>query len=200
MSIVVAFPKARRHERASAVAAIPKTAGAAAGLRAARKASAKISEYSEGMRPRDFQFETADMPRPVMREAAATPPIASRTSSTVLSTECDYSRFVNMSTVHESAIAGTVETAIIHAVDTVKTIARRLTQSRDALELNAADLCRQISIAPNRWSQYERGDRRITLQIAIKLCERYGLTLDWIYRGDPSGLPQRLATKIKTAA
>ena len=82
----------------------------------------------------------------------------------------------------------------------VSKIASRLEETREALGLKAAALCRQAKISPNAWSQFESGERRITLQNAEKLCDTYGLTLDWIYRGDPAGLPQRVFEKISTAA
>jgi hypothetical protein len=34
------------------------------------------------------------------------------------------------------------------------------------------------------WAQYETGVRRIRLDCALTLCEKTGVTLDWIYRGD----------------
>lgn len=105
-----------------------------------------------------------------------------------------------MSSNHISDIAAACELALIHAMDNAKTIGKRLVVTVEALDMKPAELCRQIGVAPNRWSQYARGDRRITLDVAVKLCERYGLTLDWLYRGDASSLPQRLHQKLKIAA
>jgi transcriptional regulator with XRE-family HTH domain len=105
-----------------------------------------------------------------------------------------------MSSVHKTGIAGTCGKAFIHAVDTAKVVARRLVATREALEIKSAELCRQTGIAPNRWSQYESGTRMITMRAAIKLREIYGVSLDFIYCGDRSSLPQRLLQKIKVAA
>lgn len=84
----------------------------------------------------------------------------------------------------------------------LKDIASRLEMTRDALEINAAELCRRTGIKPNQWSQFinPAKKRRITIDAALRLCEEFGLTLDWIYRGDPSGLPDRLVRKIRKAA
>lgn len=79
---------------------------------------------------------------------------------------------------------------------TNKSIAKRLQMTREALELSKAELCRGIGCKHPRWSQYESGDRRITLEIADKLCEKYGVTLDWIYRGNMSALPSALHHKL----
>lgn len=83
---------------------------------------------------------------------------------------------------------------------TAKTLGKRLRQTREAMALKAVDICRAIDIEPNRWSQYESGTRPVTMAVAIRLCEAYGLTLDWIYRGDPSGLPVRLHQKLSVVA
>lgn len=57
--------------------------------------------------------------------------------------------------------------------------------------------CERASIATNTYNQYERGKTRPSVENAIALCEAYDLTLDWIYRGDPSGLRYDTADKIK---
>jgi transcriptional regulator with XRE-family HTH domain len=75
-------------------------------------------------------------------------------------------------------------------------IGKRLVATRRALGLSAADLCRRIDCKPNRWSQYETGERQITLEIANRLCEEFRLSLDWIYRGDPSALSHSLASVV----
>lgn len=82
---------------------------------------------------------------------------------------------------------------------TSQSIGKRLKITREALGVSAAQLCRAIDVKPNRWSQYESGERPITLAVANKLCDTYGLTLDWVYRGDPSGLPVRMHQRLSTA-
>lgn len=83
---------------------------------------------------------------------------------------------------------------------TTKQIAQRLALLLGILEIKAAELCRQTGIATNRWSQYETGKRPITLNAAYKLNKQYGITLDWIFLGDESGMPQRLVSKMRKAA
>jgi transcriptional regulator with XRE-family HTH domain len=80
------------------------------------------------------------------------------------------------------------------------TISARLVRLRAALRLSQAEMCRAIDVAPNRWNQYESGERRITLEVAGKLRQRFGVTADWIYFGDESGLPQRLTDRFPEAA
>ena len=78
-------------------------------------------------------------------------------------------------------------------------IGLRLRLTRDVLALSQAEFADRCGIARNTYNQYEQGKNVPQLLIAIAMCERFDLTLDWIYRGDPSGLPYRLADLIKVA-
>ena len=72
--------------------------------------------------------------------------------------------------------------------------------TREALGIKPADVCKRIKVGRNAWSQYESGERRITLRVAIKFCEEYGLSLDWIYRADPSKLSNDIRLNMRDAA
>ena len=54
----------------------------------------------------------------------------------------------------------------------------------------------QAGLAPNAYSQNENGIKRIEVDAAISLCKTYGLTLDYIYLGDRSGLRSELRISI----
>jgi hypothetical protein len=47
------------------------------------------------------------------------------------------------------------------------------------------------------WSNYEMGRRPMSRKFALQLCQTFGLTLEWIYRGNPKGLPKGLQKKIR---
>lgn len=83
--------------------------------------------------------------------------------------------------------------------DLAADVARRLALTRRALDLDQQTFGETAGLAQPRYNQYETGRRLLTLSAAMMLCERYLLTLDWIYRGDPSGLPNRLHERIKDA-
>lgn len=80
--------------------------------------------------------------------------------------------------------------------DLDKDIARRLTLSRLALGMSQGDFAAQAGLSQSNYSQYERLWRSLSIRSAMKLCTAYGLTLDWLYRGDPSGLSIRLNAAI----
>lgn len=60
----------------------------------------------------------------------------------------------------------------------------------------------ESGIGQSEWNHYETGRRMISLTAANRLRSRWGVTLDWIYHGDTSGLPVHLSEtlrKIKAA-
>jgi DNA-binding XRE family transcriptional regulator len=75
----------------------------------------------------------------------------------------------------------------------------RLRLTREVLGLTQAEFADYCDIARNTYNQYEQGRNVPQLQLAIRLSDTFHLTLDWIYRGDPSGLPFKLADAIRSA-
>jgi len=47
-----------------------------------------------------------------------------------------------------------------------------------------------------QYNNWENGVRRIPVERAEELCERYGLTLDYIYRGRSDGLSENLRKSL----
>jgi transcriptional regulator with XRE-family HTH domain len=78
-------------------------------------------------------------------------------------------------------------------------VGRRLRLTRTALNLDQQEFGTRAGMSQPQYNQYENGKRLLTLPSALLICSEYGLTLDWIYRGDPSGLPYRIATAIRVA-
>lgn len=56
-----------------------------------------------------------------------------------------------------------------------------------------ADYC---GIGVTAWNNYERMGARPDIDSARKLVAKFGVTLDWIYEGDPRGLRMDLADKL----
>jgi transcriptional regulator with XRE-family HTH domain len=79
-------------------------------------------------------------------------------------------------------------------------VGRRLRLTRQALRMTQRDFSAAAGIAANTYGQYETGTRLISPARAVELCDRYGLTLDWIYRGELGNLPYKLAAAIKALA
>lgn len=192
MGIVIRF-----HARTSLK---PKTVRSAH-LPKAFSASLINTKCSGGISLRVRQLMTADAPTPVTPAVLVGPPRASMTSSTDLSIPPFSSQSVKMSSVHASAVESPHGVVFNKTMaQTLKSLAFRLKTTREALDLSAAEICRQINCKPNRWSQYEGGERKITLDIADRLCDEFGLSLDWIYRGNPAMLPHALRIKMRQVA
>ncbi len=75
-------------------------------------------------------------------------------------------------------------------------IAERLKLTRQALGLKQIEFCGRAKIAANTYNQWERAKQRLTLEGGVALCEAHRLTLDWLFRDDPSGLRYDLADAI----
>ena len=75
-------------------------------------------------------------------------------------------------------------------------IARRLMATRNVLNLSQAELCRATGIKQSTYNQYEKAVNVIQKRSAFRICDTFGLTLDWIYLGDPRWLPHHIVQKL----
>lgn len=79
----------------------------------------------------------------------------------------------------------------------LEAIAARLVAIRSRFARSQAAFCQQVGIPPNTWNQYEKAKSRISLDFALRIRDAFQVSLDWIYDGDPSGLPMRLFDDLK---
>lgn len=85
--------------------------------------------------------------------------------------------------------------------DGLKVIADRLVRTRLALGFDEQqEFCSEIEVAKNVYNPFERGRRRISIDVALKIKQRFGITTDWIYAGDPKGLPAEVYSRIRRQA
>ena len=76
-------------------------------------------------------------------------------------------------------------------------IGERLELVRIILGKSQNAFATEAGIAGNTYSQYKTGTNAPDHEEAHKLCDRWGLTLDWIYRGDTRGLSPDLSAAIE---
>ena len=76
-------------------------------------------------------------------------------------------------------------------------IGRRLNVFRLALGKRQIELARDLGWSQQKWGEWENAKRLPNLRDMIELAERYGVTLDYIYRGDMSRLPEWMAREIR---
>ncbi|WP_371746723.1 helix-turn-helix domain-containing protein [Shinella sp. H4-D48] len=75
-------------------------------------------------------------------------------------------------------------------------IAMRLDALMKALEKKQVEFASLIGVSQPALNNYLKGLRRPDIDVAISIQTRTGATLDWIYLGDRSGLPVRLAAEL----
>lgn len=69
-----------------------------------------------------------------------------------------------------------------------KDVGQRLRVVREVLGLNQVEFGRRAGLAANTYNMIEGGTKLPSISVAIALCDAHGLTLDYIFRGDPSDL------------
>ena len=76
-------------------------------------------------------------------------------------------------------------------------ISERLIATREALKYSQSEFADGAEISRNTYNQWEKAKGRPSLDKAYQLCDRYMITLDWIYLGNPRGLPSDVWDKIR---
>jgi transcriptional regulator with XRE-family HTH domain len=75
----------------------------------------------------------------------------------------------------------------------VAAIASRLRKARTALGFKTQkEFAERVGIQSPTYNQWENAKAYPDLQLAIRLRDEYHLSLDWIYLGDPAGLPYHM--------
>jgi transcriptional regulator with XRE-family HTH domain len=93
----------------------------------------------------------------------------------------------------------------IPAVNSLDAISARLRLIRLAYStlqksdppISQSAFARLCGIGVSAWNNLETGDSRIGIDNAMALARRTGASLDYIYFGDPRGLPHALAIEIE---
>jgi transcriptional regulator with XRE-family HTH domain len=73
-------------------------------------------------------------------------------------------------------------------------VARRLTAIRESLGMTATEMASLMNVSKSAYSAWERGVGRLSLNGALRLKEKVGVPLDFIYFGEVAALP---ANRIK---
>lgn len=81
--------------------------------------------------------------------------------------------------------------------DFMRAVGQRLAQTRGALGLNQTSAAQAFGVQRAAWNHYESGRRMLDIQLASEICQRWGVTLDWLYRGDKSGLTMRMVARLE---
>lgn len=71
-------------------------------------------------------------------------------------------------------------------------IADRLKWHRNSLGLTQEEYAEAIGVKRSRYSRWEAGSDRLSLDGALALRRKYGLSLDFLYEGNADALPMTL--------
>jgi len=74
---------------------------------------------------------------------------------------------------------------------------RRLRQIRDAHGLSQASFAGRIAVKQHTYNGWETGARQPNIDNALRIREEFGITLDFIFAGDHTGLDLRLWDAIR---
>ncbi|MFS8181470.1 helix-turn-helix transcriptional regulator [Pseudovibrio denitrificans] len=74
--------------------------------------------------------------------------------------------------------------------------ATRLRAVRKYFGMNQKDFAANADIQYKSYNQWESGDFRVSIPGAIKLRERYGISMDFIYIGNIDALPTKMANEL----
>ncbi len=72
----------------------------------------------------------------------------------------------------------------LHIGERVDLIRQRFT------DMNQTDWANYLGVTTGRYNNWKNGRRRIPLDVTLKLCQDFGLSLDWIYIGRPEYLSE----------
>ncbi len=82
---------------------------------------------------------------------------------------------------------------------TIDEMAKRALLLRMVIASSQAELARSLGITPKAWNNYECGYSRINLDMGLILCDRYGVSLDWLYRGQEAQLAGGFVSRLREA-
>ena len=72
----------------------------------------------------------------------------------------------------------------------------RLQVAREAIGISKTDMAKTLGISLQRYANWEYGLRLPSPQHIFLLKEKFGITSDYIWGGDTSGLPIFIAKKV----
>lgn len=78
-------------------------------------------------------------------------------------------------------------------------VAERLEALARGLGKSDAEMARRLKLKPQTWNNYSKGHRPLPIEVAIRLADEFGVTLDWLYRGNRLTMPVGLMSDIERA-
>ena len=72
-------------------------------------------------------------------------------------------------------------------------VGRRLIALRTYYDKNQGEFARSVQIDPTSYGRIEKGQKPLKADMAYRIAERWGVSMDFLYRGRLTELPEALA-------
>jgi hypothetical protein len=158
----------------------------------------QVKYHDAGNDPITTRLLTAVRPTP-LASAIFLRPMASANCSGVMLMQTLYPHIVEQRKATISGLQYSAHQAIRYDMaDTeFSHIGARLASVRTGFsDLSQKAWAERHTFRDTQWNNWEKGTRRIPVEAAEKLCEIYGLTLDFIYRGRRDGLSETASKTV----
>lgn len=98
-----------------------------------------------------------------------------------------------MNDINQSMQSGSAPNPSFRPAD----VARRLTLAREALGLKKSEMADSVGIDRSSYTKIENGDKVLNADMAFAIAERWGVSMDYLYRGRLTDLPASIASKLR---
>ena len=75
-------------------------------------------------------------------------------------------------------------------------VGRRLEALRHALDLSRKDFANSFGLDPSNYTKTVDGEKQLRSEAAYAIAERWGVTMDYLFRGRLAELPEHLRESI----
>lgn len=108
--------------------------------------------------------------------------------------------FLHRHETRSHALSGGMKTAHLAMKDHRRQVGYNLRQAIAALGITQVEAAGVMDVPKNHLGNWLRGEAYPRHYEVYLFCRRYGITADWIYLSDPSGLPARIAERLMAGA
>lgn len=80
-----------------------------------------------------------------------------------------------------------------------ESVGARLQALREYHRLNQAEFAQSVQIDPTSYGRIEKGKKPLKADMAFRIAERWGVSMDFLYRGRLTELPPKLADSLMSS-
>lgn len=80
----------------------------------------------------------------------------------------------------------------------LKNVGARLEKIRAAHNLRKGEFAASFGLDPSSYSKIIKGEKPLLADAAYTISEKWGVTMDYIYRGRLTGLPEDLSKSLRS--